>query len=271
VSAVSLAVERAHVAIGRTINRLFTPIGGDDEIAVWDRHWSARIEAAEAMGHVPEHDVEGKRRIYDHIGDTIQHCAGGLDGKTVAEFDCGSGYTTLRLAERGARPVLIDASEAALRYARFLADFLGCRQGPTYVQTDLLEDRGLGPFDVCFNSGVLEHYSPDVAAAMLRLMARSTRPGGVVIVILPNLLAPVMLARMMRSRSKGSELFYSQWRLERTFASAGLPRSRGGYLAAHLPIDAPLWAHRLLAPVLARPSLGFLSPLFFRWARISER
>jgi hypothetical protein len=101
-------------------------------------------------------------------------------------------------------------------------------------------------------------------------MGRSTRPGGVVIVILPNLLASAVLARMMRSRSKGSELFYNQRRLDRTFAGAGLDRSRGGYLAAHLSVDAPLWAHRLLGPVLTKCALGFLSP-FFRWARISKR
>jgi hypothetical protein len=105
---------------------------------------------------------------------------------------------------------------------------------------------------------------------MLSRMARTARAGGTVIAILPNLIAPVLLLRMVKSRFKGTERFYTPWLLGRIFERAGLKSSRKGYISAHLPVETPLWAVRLLDPLLSNYAPGILSGLFYRWARLPD-
>jgi 2-polyprenyl-3-methyl-5-hydroxy-6-metoxy-1,4-benzoquinol methylase len=261
-----------HVRVGRMIDRAFPPLHSEGEIIAWDRYWSERFSAAEQSGFFPEIHGAGKQWLYDRVIDAIVRCAGGsVTGKTIAEFGCGSGCATIRLAERGARPVLIDASHEALRYARRLADHLGYQNRCDFVTGDLTAAEELGLFDFTFNSGVLEHYPPEGAAEMLRNMARVTRPGGHVLVILPNLIAPAFLVRMMRTRSKGSERFYSQWLLARVFDAAGLKNSRHGHVRAYLTAEAPAWARTIFEPLLSGLRPGLLGPLFYRWAEVGNR
>ncbi|MCP5233477.1 class I SAM-dependent methyltransferase [Cognatazoarcus halotolerans] len=258
------SLEAAHGTIGRLIDRVFQPRLEHDEIATWDAHWSARLESAQRTGRFFEHHTVGKRWLYERVIESVERCAGGsLRGKVVAELGCGGGYATLRMAERGAFPVLIDGSAAAIRYARALAEHLGCAGQCSFETRNLMDGRAMGPFDVTFNSGVLEHYPPDTASEMLRTMIRATRPGGVVMVVLPNLLAPTLLYRMLRSRSKGSERFYTPWLLKRVFLRAGLSFPQSGAVNAFFPAGAPLWLLQTVATRLAFLLPSCCSTLFF--------
>lgn len=263
---------RAHVGMTRALDRIFSPSHDLDEISAWDAFWCDRIDRAELTGEIFEHDVPGKRWLYERVVDAVQYCAGGsLEGKQVAEIGCGSGYAAMRTADRGASPSLIDASPSALRYARQIARRLHIESRVAFHQRNLFELGGLGPFDVSFQSGVLEHYSLEDAVEIVRAMVGATRPGGTVIVILPNLLSPVLLSRMIRSRSKGSERFFSQWLLERVFREAGLRKSRGGYVNALLPVETPIpvleWSRKMGVERWA----GSLSALFLRWSVVPEK
>jgi 2-polyprenyl-3-methyl-5-hydroxy-6-metoxy-1,4-benzoquinol methylase len=260
-----------HDSVGALIDRLFPPHQGyKDEQSYWENFWAERLAAAEQTGHIFEHDVPGKRWLYERVIDAVEHCAGGsLAGMVVAEYGSGSGYATIRMAERGASPVIIDISETALRYARHIAARFGVADRVTFLRSDLLDGNvEAGRFDVCFNSGVLEHYQMDVAAEMLRQMARATKPGGVVATILPNLLAPVLVSRMVRSRAKGSERFYTPWLLGRLYTQVGLVNSRAGYVNAMLPVEAPLGVLEATRRARVERWVGPLSALFYRWAKV---
>lgn len=264
-------IESAHAHIGQFIDRVFPPVVEADEIVTWDKLWRQRLLSAARTGQVYEHDHTGKRWLYERVVDCVERSVGGsLAGKTVAEFGCGSGYASLRMIERGARVVLIDGSASALEYAAWIAHRLGVKREVTFHRADLSGPSDFGPFDVSFQSGVLEHYDLDAATAMLRGMARETRVGGTVIVMLPNLLAPVLMGRMMSSRSKGSERFYTPWLLRRVFDRAGLPDSRAGYVNALLPVSAPLALLRASERLHVASWAGPLSALFFRSAELRK-
>ncbi|MBS5915017.1 MAG: class I SAM-dependent methyltransferase, partial [Paenibacillus macerans] len=57
----------------------------------------------------------------------------------------------------------------------------------TFLQADI-RNTGLADarFDLTWNAGVLEHFEEDEQVAMLREMARITKPGGLILVMTPN-------------------------------------------------------------------------------------
>lgn len=259
-----------HELVGRTIDGVFPPTVGKDEIETWDRYWDNRLKAVKETGRIYEHHTPGKRWLYEQITETIKQTAGtSLDGKTVAELGSGSGYASLRLAEHGIRPILIDGSQAAIRYSQYIAEYLGVKRHATFLCTPLLTNVPMGPYDMTFNSGVLEHYSLDVAKSMLRQMIAATRPGGTVLVILPNLLSPVLLARMIRSRTKGSERFYTSWLLRHLMREEGLSDIRSGFINALLPVETPIKILKKTTKLRVEKWAGYLSALFFCSGRVS--
>ncbi len=73
---------RAHVGMTRALDRIFSPSHDLDEISAWDAFWCDRIDRAELTGEIFEHDVPGKRWLYERVVDAVQYCAGGsLEGK----------------------------------------------------------------------------------------------------------------------------------------------------------------------------------------------
>jgi len=243
---------------------VFAPQLENDEIKTWDKHWENRLFQAQMSGQFYEHHTDGKRWLYEQVVDVIEEAAGGtLDGKIVAELGVGSGYATLRMADRGALPLVIDGSRSAIRYSQKIANYLGLNESATFICRPLLSNEKLGPFDVTFNSGVLEHYPLDVARRMLKEMIKATSPGGTVVVILPNLFAPVLLARMIRSRSKGSERFYTPWLLKHLIREAGLTDIRTGFINAIMPVETPLNVLRATDRIHLEKWAGVLSALFY--------
>ncbi|HZN69355.1 MAG TPA: methyltransferase domain-containing protein, partial [Tepidisphaeraceae bacterium] len=103
-------------------------------------------------------------------------------GASILEAGCGAGWQGLALARSGRfRVTMMDFSEAALSQARRLferekvtADFL-CADAFTPGEPE---------FDLVFNAGVLEHYTPDEQAALLRGMASRSRR--FVLALVPN-------------------------------------------------------------------------------------
>jgi 2-polyprenyl-3-methyl-5-hydroxy-6-metoxy-1,4-benzoquinol methylase len=264
---------RAHDVVGACIDRAFPPSAGTDEIRRWDTFWRARRETAERTGIIYEHHTPGKKLLYENLTDSLEACVGGsLLGCRVAEFGSGSGYAGLCVAARGAHVVMIDAGEEAVRYSRFVAECLGLADRIAWVRADAqLPVAALGAFDLCFNSGVVEHYPPEVASTMLKHMAAAVRPGGIVWAAVPNLVSPLLLYRMMRSRSKGTERFYTPWLLRRVFRMAGLPRVNAGCLNAFVSVEASELVQRVVARVRPQRWACCLSSLFYCWAVAPER
>jgi ubiquinone/menaquinone biosynthesis C-methylase UbiE len=69
--------------------------------------------------------------------------------------------------------------------ARSIFDIAG--QQAECITGDLMQmNFAADSFDLVFNAGVLEHFEPDERAAALREMTRVTKPGGTVLVAVPN-------------------------------------------------------------------------------------
>ena len=106
-------------------------------------------------------------------------------GGAVLDAGCGSGEMALLAAERAARVVAFDGSERMIEIARERARAAG--EGNIAFDASTLADIGRfgeGAFDMVMSSSVLE-YQDDVAA-MLAAHVAMLKPGGVLLVSLPN-------------------------------------------------------------------------------------
>jgi SAM-dependent methyltransferase len=107
-------------------------------------------------------------------------------GKRILEMGCGSGYTSLALAERGALCTLLDLSPEALSVAAESFTRAGL-PAPELVNEDALHTSlPTGTFDVVWNGGVIEHFYDSGKNLLIQEMVRLTKPGGVVIILVPN-------------------------------------------------------------------------------------
>jgi cyclopropane fatty-acyl-phospholipid synthase-like methyltransferase len=79
----------------------------DDVPAIWDK--VSRGYDYDAYARAPENQAN-LAALLDHIGDPT--------GKRIIEVGCGSGFTSLALARRGAHCALLDLSPDALAVAR---------------------------------------------------------------------------------------------------------------------------------------------------------
>jgi 2-polyprenyl-3-methyl-5-hydroxy-6-metoxy-1,4-benzoquinol methylase len=116
-------------------------------------------------------------------------------GLRILDLGCGGGHNGALLKRAGAREVIgVELHAGATAQARTRLDAV--------VQGDLahldLADLGLEPFDAILASDVLEHLAEpeDVLARVLSRL----RPGGVVVVSLPNVAHVVVFANLLMKR-----------------------------------------------------------------------
>lgn len=106
--------------------------------------------------------------------------------KKIIEVGCGSGYVSLELAKKGSDVSLLDISSISLKKA--VQSFLD--QGlpePTHYNEDALNSNVPSDyFDIVWNGGVIEHFSDEGKEILIKEMLRMTKPGGKVIILVPN-------------------------------------------------------------------------------------
>ena len=147
----------------------------DNVAGVWDR--VSRAYDPEQYWRLPE-NLANLEALLLHIG--------APEGKRILEMGCGSGYTSLALAQRGAVCTLLDLSPEALRVAAASFSSAGVA-APELVNSDALHTPlPSGMFDVVWNGGVIEHFYDSGKMLLLKEMLRLTKPGGLVIVLVPN-------------------------------------------------------------------------------------
>jgi len=140
-----------------------------------DAHTSERMLAFHLDG---EGDISSRKSAFiDRAADWIIDRFRLDAGKRVADFGCGPGLYTERLAPSGAAVTGIDFSERSLRYARDAARRLGLPI--EYVHGDYLEYESEKRFDLitliyCDYCAL----SPAQRAVMLDKFRRHLRPGG---------------------------------------------------------------------------------------------
>jgi SAM-dependent methyltransferase len=184
----------------------------------------------------------------------------------VLEAGCGSGTLSLAAAWRGRRVVGLDISPEVLanlqRNAARLAEQVGRPFAVAAVCGDLERlPFADGAFAGAINEGVVEHWlDRDARRAVIAEMARVVRPGGVVVVCVPNGRHPLIgfwertgYPGFARSRSVPWHRY--GWRdLADDLAAAGLADVRADGLSPFSTIAVwPNWAPlRALAAVLRR-------------------
>lgn len=164
-------------------------------------------------------------------------CVGDPRARTFCEVGCGSGVTSAALAQIGARITLVDLSGKALSFARGQMKRLG-------LPAEAVRQNGLrmgfrdGAFDVVWNGGVIEHFTDEGKIGLLREMWRITKPGGLLVLMVPNATDwPFRLGKWIAER-RGKWIFgfeddLSAPRFSRLAKEAGIP---GVECDAHNPI-----------------------------------
>lgn len=106
----------------------------------------------------------------------------GVDDKTsIADFGCGPGLYTTRLAEQGATVTGIDFSENSIEYAKQVAEQKGLEI--SYLHTNYLEFETTHRFDLI--TMIMCDFcalSPDQRKIMLSKFSSFLRPGGAVLI-----------------------------------------------------------------------------------------
>jgi len=137
----------------------------------WDRFWSSRAHAGDFY---PQHE---------RIERALRDLGPWRDSRAV-EIGCGAGGAGEFLLELGTKPILVDFSGASLRKCR---QRFPAGKGITLVRADVFhlpfKD---GVLDVLFHQGLLEHFRGDQPRALLQENLRALRPGGWLLVDLPQ-------------------------------------------------------------------------------------
>lgn len=110
---------------------------------------------------------------------------GDLRGLKVLEIGAGTGRDSIPLLSLGADVYQLDYAENSLRILKRLADQHGLPVTIVGGDTFRLPFRD-GSFDVVFHQGLLEHFRPPQAEALLRENIRILRQGGHLLVDVPQ-------------------------------------------------------------------------------------
>lgn len=149
-----------------------------DQTQVWENYWSR----------------ENQAQLKDDamclfLAIAISEAFRGLTGRaprSAVEMGAGSGRTSRYLNEAGAETGILDLSPEALKLAAHANQ--GLKNEVRYFEADLFKvDRKLigRTYDMVWNAGVLEHFTPVEQRALLGRMASVLSDGGLMMVMCP--------------------------------------------------------------------------------------
>ncbi|MGH7563214.1 MAG: class I SAM-dependent methyltransferase [Gemmatimonadota bacterium] len=175
----------------------------------WDRFWSTKDDLETVYRSSPR----VLRALLDHLP---------AGGRRVLEIGAGTGRDTAELARQGLHALALDASPEAWRLAASAEPAL---RGRGIVGGDALHlPFPDAVFDAVFHQGVLEHFgNPD---AFLRENHRVTRPGGVLVVDVPQTWHPWTLLKRLALRA---DHWFAGWETEFTIGELEARVRQSGY------------------------------------------
>jgi SAM-dependent methyltransferase len=136
--------------------------------SIWDNVWRKHKYVSDYM-----------LRWYDYLAELSKSCSSGK--MKVLETGCGSSGGIAIFARDGHASVGVDISSVAIEKAR--KEY----QSVDFLCEDLFnmpfED---GTFDLVFNSGLIEHFKYPENIEAVKAMARVLKPGGRIIIAVPN-------------------------------------------------------------------------------------
>lgn len=185
-------------------------------------------------------------------------------GATLLELGCASGrLISLACRDRSVRGCGLDITATGMRYARDLAAFVGVR--PAFVQGDGLRlPFADDTFDCVFSEGVVNHFGHRISAIVSE-HARVCRPGGTVIITVPNILHLLHTYHRLRAGTAfvgHRERTFTRPGLARLVRRAGLRTIAHSGFSPSAPFEWFLPGH----PTWLRPLDVRLGPAALSWA-----
>ncbi len=149
----------------------------------WDKIWTETKDDAEFWWWVQrENEGVRGRKIISYI----EQYLGKIKGLKTIEVGSGSGTYSLVFAQRGASVTLLDYSQEALLCAARRFDSRGLSASFVCGDAFNLEPNLLEKFDVAMSFGTIEHYRYPERFLMARAHLDLVKPGGIVIISVPN-------------------------------------------------------------------------------------
>jgi 2-polyprenyl-3-methyl-5-hydroxy-6-metoxy-1,4-benzoquinol methylase len=174
-------LQRLWTRIRRASHIMFWWVGApavDDD--VWNRKQELEIlQNGDSLR--PDPGILGDREyIHKHILDYY----GSFEGLITLGAGCGTGRIEAWLASEGARVICLDNSKEAIQVSRIHAERAVCQEHFVVGDLERMPFRDQ-KFDCIYSGGVLEHFVDPKPA--LREYFRVTKPQGVIIISVPNL------------------------------------------------------------------------------------
>ena len=182
----------------------------ENEVEFWEKHWQKRCNYIEEHGTPWQFDGYWQNKLYKRKIGVFNRLVGDARSKKILEPGAGCEIVSLAQVSRRAQVDLLELSDSAIRYMKMVRDYIGLESEPRiYIGKGDLFDLPYedNTFDITWNSGVIEHY--DFADKAIIEMKRVTKPGGNILVAVPNLIAPELLANQFKNR-RGTEHYFSQ-------------------------------------------------------------
>lgn len=190
---------------------------------------------------------------YNEITDYINDLMYKNNLKTVIESGSGSGKATILLDE-GFKKTLLDMSNFALKYAKFLSKKFKINKinfiNGNIFSLPFKENK----FDFVWNIGVIEHYNTREINKILREMVRICKKKGMVAVGFPNFYSgPILKAfilkkmRIIPGYKLDTENFWSTEKIKCSFKSAFKGTNKKidfievKYFGSPLLMETPVW------------------------------
>jgi SAM-dependent methyltransferase len=214
------------------------------------RHFSENSEQFEELYRAQPAFYEERVRLWHDLLDRYAT----RDGLSI-DMGCGPGQFSFYLAEKGGTVIGIDGAPdmvAACEAKRRERGILNV----TFLEARLphVDEARLGTADLILSSSVVE-YVEDLDAT-LALFCRLLRPGGVLLVSMPNLVSVSRTAQRLKYRVRGTPEIYQYIR---HFSTPGLLRRRLRPLGLRL-LEAHHYTHITRLANLGR-ALGMPRPL----------
>ncbi len=194
-----------------------------DHASNYDAMYAAELRYIEETSrtHLEERGFDGK--LYQELLATLQRVLSraGQSPNSILEIGAGSGYLALRLGAPTTIVHLVDRSRAACELARRLAVLLHKQDQTVIHEHDLFTWRPPRLFDVVLSIGLYEELDDQRQERFIRLAVDSVRPGGIVIIGVPNFWSPAMLS-IWKQHGKADERYIPTDSLRAALRKAGL-------------------------------------------------
>ncbi len=117
----------------------------------------------------------------------------------IIEYGSGSGNSSLRLANKVKTVTLLDSSQNALHCSRQLAQYHRVNNVEFYSGDIFIPQLPEKRFNLCWNTGVIEHYDFDQAKKVVKNMIKLTADDGYLCIGVPNFFSPAIIKAKLLS------------------------------------------------------------------------